>query len=313
MSPDTVNMGGVVGQATSFDLTLTGGSPYTYTQTFGNICDVSINNDTATVTITPVISGTLTGSITFNNEATCNITIDVEDPTPTGGLQPTTLTETMNAQDSKTFDFTLLGGYDSETEGVHYTYESSIENPPLNISYTSLSNPDGCRLMLESDNQTEQAEVGNVYVKAKIYDKTTYETLREYTATINLTIQGSEPTPPSTGGFSPTSMNVSLARADSETCHFELLSGSYDSSTETVDFGYTITSTSTDPLIDFENELNISEDIKTPPEYQLILSSNNESGETLTGIVNVYARISDADTLELLRTYTATINVTLLA
>ena len=198
MSPSTVSENGVVGQATSFDLTLTGETPYTYTQTFGNICDVSINNDTATVTITPVASGTLTGSITFNEEATCNITINV-----------------------------------------------------------------------------------------------------------------SEPTPP-TGGFDPTSRNVSLARADSETCYFELLSGSYDSSTETVDLGYTITSTTTDPLIDFENELTIREDIKTPPEYQLILESNNETGETITGNVNLYAKIFDAYTAELLRTYTATINVTLL-
>lgn len=201
MSPSTVSENGVVGQATSFDLTLSGGATYTYTQTFGNICTVSINDNIATVTITPTETGTLTGSITFNEEATCNITITVSDPTP----------------------------------------------------------------------------------------------------------------PPTGGGFSPTSMNVSLARADSETCYFELLSGSYDSSTETVDLGYTITSTSTDPLIDFENELNISEDIKTPPEYQLVLSSNNESGETLTGTVNIYARINDAFTLELLRTYTATINVTLLA
>lgn len=207
MSPETVNTSGVVGQATSFDLTLTGGSPYTYTQTFGNICDVSINNDTATVTITPTETGTLTGSITFNEEATCNITITVSEPTPTGGLQPTTVTETMNAQDSKTFDFTLVGGYDSETEGVHYTYESSIEDPPLNISYTQLYNPDGCRLMLESDNQTEQAEVGNVYVIARIYDKTTYDTLREYTATINLTIQGSEPTPPSVVTVTPSTVS----------------------------------------------------------------------------------------------------------
>lgn len=200
MSPSTVSENGVVGQATSFDLTLTGETPYTYTQTFGNICNVSINDNIATVTITPVASGTLTGSITFNEEATCNITIAV-----------------------------------------------------------------------------------------------------------------SEPTPPPTGGFNPTSINVSLARADSETCYFELLSGSYDSSTETVDFGYTITSTSTDPFIDFENELTISEDIKTPPQYQLILSSNNETGETLTGTVNVYAKIYDGFTVELLRTYTATINVTLLA
>ena len=98
MSPETVNTSGVVGQATSFDLTLTGGSPYTYTQTFGNICDVSINNDTATVTITPVTSGTLTGSITFDNQATCNITINVTEPAPTEGLQPSTVTYTMSPQ-----------------------------------------------------------------------------------------------------------------------------------------------------------------------------------------------------------------------
>lgn len=236
MSPEIVNMGGVVGQATSFDLTLTGGSPYTYTQTFGNICDVSINNDTATVTITPVASGTLTGSITFDNQATCNITIDVEEPTPTGGLQPTTVTETMNAQDSKTFDFTLVGEYDSETEGIHYTYESSIENPTINIGYTPLYNPDGCRLIIGTDNQTEQAEVGNVYVIARIYDKTTYETLREYTATINLTIQGSEPTPPSVVTVTPST--VSENGVVGQDTSFDLTLSGASTYTYTHTFGY---------------------------------------------------------------------------
>lgn len=195
VTPSTISENGVVGQATSFDLTLSGGSTYTYTQTFGNICNVSINGDTATVTITPITSGTLTGSITFNEEATCNITIAV-----------------------------------------------------------------------------------------------------------------SEPTPPPTGGFNPTSINVSMARSESETCYFELLSGSYDSDTESVDFSYTITNTSTDG--DIRDALNISEDISTPPEYHLILESNNEIENTLTGVVNVYAKIHNAD-FEVLRTYTATINVTI--
>ena len=195
VTPNTVSENGVVGRATSFDLTLSGDSTYTYTQTFGNICNVSINGNTATVTITPITSGTLTGSITFNEEATCNITIVV-----------------------------------------------------------------------------------------------------------------SEPTPP-TGGFNPTSINVSLSRDDSQTCYFELLSGSYDSSTENVDFSYTITNTSAEG--DIRGALNIKEDINNPPEYQLILESNNEVDETLTGVVNVYAKIYDDDMTELLRTYTATINVTI--
>lgn len=192
MSPTTVSENGVVGQATSFDLTLTGETPYTYTQTFGNICDVSINNDTATVTITPVTSGTLTGSITFNNEATCNITIDVAEPTPTGGLQPSTVSYTMRNEGSMDFTFTLQG-YDSDTEEVNYSFESSIEDTVLSINERPLYNPDRYTLNMESSNQTEQAVVGNVYVKAKIYDVESQELLRTYTATIYLTIEAFEP------------------------------------------------------------------------------------------------------------------------
>lgn len=129
-------------------------------------------------------------------------------------------------------------------------------------------------------------------------------------ATCNITITVSEPTPP-TGGFEPASINVSMARSESETCYFELLSGSYDSSTEVAEFSYTITNTSAEG--DIRDALNITEDINTPPEYQLILESNNELEETLTGTVNIYAKIYDDATVELLRTYTATINVTILA
>lgn len=189
MSPATVSENGVVGQATSFDLTLTGGSPYTYTQTFGNICDVSINNDTATVTITPTTSGTLTGSITFDSQATCNITIDVSEPQPTVGLQPSTVIYTMNAQESWGTVFTLLE-FDSDTEEVSYSFESSIEDTVLSIGEDTPSyNPYGYELTMESSNQTGQAVVGNVYVKAKIYDLESQELLRTYTATIHLTIQ----------------------------------------------------------------------------------------------------------------------------
>lgn len=195
MSPETVNTSGVVGQATSFDLTLTGGSPYTYTQTFGNICDVSINNDTATVTITPVTSGTLTGSITFDNQATCNITIDVSESTPTEGFQPSTVSYTMAAQESKNFDF-LFEAYDTYTERVEYSYsaDSSIEESSVSVLGQNLTH--GYRVSVESDNQTEQAVVGNVYATAEIYDlENPEEILRTYTATINLTIQGLEPEP----------------------------------------------------------------------------------------------------------------------
>ena len=101
MSPSTVSENGVVGQATSFDLTLNGKTPYTYTQTFGNICSVDINDNIATVTITPTEIGTLTGSITFNEEATCNITIDVSEPEPepTGwSVSPDKVTQTKGNQ-----------------------------------------------------------------------------------------------------------------------------------------------------------------------------------------------------------------------
>lgn len=196
VSPETVNTSGVVGQATSFDLTLTGGSPYTYTQTFGNICAVSINNDTATVTITPTTSGTLTGSITFDNQATCNITIDVTEPTPTEGFQPSTVSYTMSAEESKAFDF-LFEAYDTDTERVEYSYsaDSSIES---SVSVMGQNLTHGYRLTVDSDNQTEQALVGNVYVTAEIYDADggeESEILRTYTATIHLTIEGLEPEP----------------------------------------------------------------------------------------------------------------------
>lgn len=194
MSPETVNTSGVVGQATSFDLTLTGGSPYTYAQTFGDICDVSINNDTATVTITPTTSGTLTGSITFNNEATCNITIDVTEPTPTEGFQPSTVSYTMSAEESKYFDF-LFEAYDTDTERVEYSYsaDSSIES---SIYVLGQNLTHGYRVSVYSHNQTEQAVVGNVYATAEIYDlENPEEILRTYTATIHLTIEGLEPEP----------------------------------------------------------------------------------------------------------------------
>lgn len=73
-----VNENGVVGQATSFNLTLTGDAPYTYTHTFGNICNVVINGNIATVSITPVETGEIRGSITFNGETTYNINIIVQ-------------------------------------------------------------------------------------------------------------------------------------------------------------------------------------------------------------------------------------------
>lgn len=196
VSPTTVSENGVVGQATSFDLTLTGGSPYTYTQTFGDLCDVSINNDTATVTITPTTSGTLTGSITFDNQATCNITIDVSEPTPTEGFQPSTVSYTMTAQESENFDF-LFEDYDIDAERVEYSYstDSSIES---SISVLGQRLTRGYRLSLEADNQTEEALVGNVYLTAEIYDAEVGEEgeiLRTYTATIHLTIEGLEPEP----------------------------------------------------------------------------------------------------------------------
>lgn len=194
MSPETVNTSGVVGQATSFDLTLTGDSLYTYTQTFGDICDVTINNDTATVTITPVTSGTLTGSITFDNQATCNITIDVSEPTPptpTEGFEPSTVTYTMSAQETKTFDFTL--GYNSTTEKAYYDYRQSIDD--VEVSTSIDSTPNGCRVTISVDNSDEYSVTGVVYVTAQIADIVTEEILREYTARINLTIEGLEPEP----------------------------------------------------------------------------------------------------------------------
>lgn len=135
VTPSTISENGVVGQATSFNLTLTGGSTYTYTQTFGNICSVSINDNIATVTITPIASGTLTGSITFNEEATCNITIAVSEPTPepTGySLTPATVSDSVIGGDNKDFTLTLAVGSDFtsadiDTIGQQYGNVSTSE------------------------------------------------------------------------------------------------------------------------------------------------------------------------------------------
>lgn len=122
VTPNTVSENGVVGQATSFDLTLSGDSTYTYTQTFGNICNVSINGDTATVTITPTTSGTLTGSITFNEEATCNITIAVSEPTPQEySLTPATVSDSVTGGEDKDFTLTLAVGSDFSSADITYS------------------------------------------------------------------------------------------------------------------------------------------------------------------------------------------------
>ena len=102
----------------------------------------------------------------------------------------------MNAEEFKSFNFTLLD-YDSATESVVYEYsvDSSIE-PSLSVSVITINYPPGCEVRVDTDNQTEQAVEGNIYVTAEISDKTeSDEILRTYTSTINLTIQGLEPEP----------------------------------------------------------------------------------------------------------------------
>ena len=120
VSPTTVSENGVVGQATSFNLTLSGGSTYTYTQTFGNICSVDINDNIATVTITPIASGTLTGSITFNEEATCNITIAVSEPIQEYSLTPATVSDSVMAGNNKDFTLTLSVGSNFDYADIYY-------------------------------------------------------------------------------------------------------------------------------------------------------------------------------------------------
>lgn len=418
MSPSTVSKNGVVGQATSFDLTLDGKTPYTYTQTFGNICSVDINDNIATVTIIPTEIGLLTGSITFNEEATCNITIDVQ--AFIWSVSPDKVTQTKGNQRCYTnikkngvnIDFNniptsrltcdyvkniatgeiIARGSDYQAKSVTsgdvamlvrqggssgnicftgYTDEIPDGEYIIKFTYTPPTSVDPestpQELYVTFVMQTTQPEPeitvtpstvsengvvgqatsfnltlsgGSTYTYTQTFGNICSVDINDNIATVtivptevglltgsitfseefneesneeatcNITITVSKPTPP-TGGFNPTTMNVSLARSQSETCYFELLSGSYDSSTENVKFSYTITNTSSEG--DIRGALNISEDINTPPEYQLILESNNEPEETLTGIVNVYAKIFDDDMVELLRTYTATINVTILA
>ena len=405
MSPSTVSENGVVGQATSFDLTLTGGTTYTYTQTFGNICTVTINENIATVTITPTEIGLLTGSITFNEEATCNININVQ-----GGYTviPNTIIQTeanqrcytniknngvtINYNNIHNSDLILdyvknnatdvivaRGGNDNSASNVttHNTamlvrsgnsngninfmgYTDELPNGEYTVKFRYrdsnsvmhelyitfiMAIPEPSEITVTPSTVSENGVVGqatsfdltlsgdSTYTYTQTFGNICNVSINGDTATVtitpttsgtltgsitfneeatcNITIAVSDPTPPPTGGFNPTSINVSMARSESETCYFELLSGSYDSDTEYAEFSYTTTNTSTEG--DIRDALNINEDIKTPPEYQLILESNNETGETLTGAVNVYAKIFDTDTFELLRTYTATINVTILA
>lgn len=138
VTPSTVSENGVVGQATSFNLTLSGGSTYTYTQTFGNICSVSINDNIATVTITPITSGTLTGSITFNEEATCNITIAVSEPTPPQdySLTPATVSDSVIGGNDKDFTLTLAVGSDFSSADITY---SGNQYGGISLSDTTMS------------------------------------------------------------------------------------------------------------------------------------------------------------------------------
>lgn len=148
VTPSTISENGVVGQATSFNLTLTGDSTYTYTQTFGNICNVSINGDTATVTITPITSGTLTGSITFNEEATCNITIAVSEPTPPQeySLTPSTVTDIVEIGSTGTYTLTLAVGSDFDSaeinsNGEQYgTVSPTLNNNTITVVYSPVDN-----------------------------------------------------------------------------------------------------------------------------------------------------------------------------
>ena len=388
MSPSTVSENGVVGQATSFDLTLNGKTPYTYTQTFGNICSVDINDNIATVTITPTETGTLTGSITFNEEATCNITIAVSEPTGYS-LTPTTVNDSvpggytatytltldvgsdfdgaqLSIDDSTLYGTALLSKYTMSSAGtitLSYHAEEFSEDyedmtdvfrvtancrrkdglPAIELSSTfniTVTKPEptptvvtvtpntvskngvvgqatSFDLTLSGDSTYTYTQTFGNICSVDINDNIATVTITPTTsgtltgsitfneeATCNITIDVSDPTPPPTGGFRPTSMNVSMSSSETIICSFELLSGSYDTTTEDVYFSYTIEG-------DIRGGLNINEDINNPPEYQLTLKSNNESDETLTGVVNVYAKIYDIDMVELLRTYTATINVTI--
>lgn len=192
VSPTTVSGNTVVGEGISFDLTLTGGSPYTYICTFDTY-DVVINNDTATVRIIPWTSGTLTGSITFDNQATCNITINVTEPAPTGGIQPTTLTTTMEGEDSKDIEYSLLPDtYDISTEDVVYDYESTGSSDftsKITLSGDIDTETGNYVLTINTQNYSENTVTGTINVYAKIYDLQSSQLLRTYTATVNLTIE----------------------------------------------------------------------------------------------------------------------------
>lgn len=278
MSPETVNTSGVVGQATSFDLTLTGGSPYTYTQTFGNICDVSINGNTATVTITPTETGTLTGSITFNEEATCNITITVSEPTPPSvvTVTPSTFSENGVVGQDTSFDLTLSGASTyTYTQTFGYNCSVSINDNIATVTITP---------------QSSGTLTGSITFNNE--------------ATCNITIDVAEPQPPRTG-LEPTEVNRTMPNIDTGYFEFTLLSGSYDSSIEKVVF-INVPSGSDD----FTSSINIAEDKLSDDRYKLTVETNNQTEHTVSGVVNVYANIFDKANDEYLRQYEATINLT---
>lgn len=191
MSPSTVSENGVVGQATSFDLTLNGKTPYTYTQTFGNICSVDINDNIATVTITPTETGTLTGSITFNEEATCNITIAVSEPTGYS-LTPTTVNESITGGYTDTYTLTLDVGSDFDSASLFV--DSTGYGTALLSKYT-MSSAGTITLSYHADELSEdEDDVTDVFtVTANCRRKDGLPAI-ELSSTFNITVTKPEPT-----------------------------------------------------------------------------------------------------------------------
>lgn len=105
----------------------------------------------------------------------------------------------MSAEEEKSFDFTLLSGsYNAQTEKVLFSY--NITSADTEGFLGSLSITDGTiydehdeltgyEISITSHNYDDYSYTGSVYAIAEIADIDTDEVLREYTATINLTIQ----------------------------------------------------------------------------------------------------------------------------
>ena len=108
---------------------------------------MSINENTATVSITPTETGILTGSVTFNETATCNITINVNAGYT---VSPATVTQTEANQRCYT---------NIMNNGVAIDY-NNIHNSELTLNYVK-DNSNDVIVARGIDNSAKSETTGN--------------------------------------------------------------------------------------------------------------------------------------------------------